>query len=118
MNAPLNTVFIDALISLLGRDHVLTDETDKAAYLTDWRRRFSGQAQAVVRPASTQQVADIVRLCAQHQVPVVPQGGNTGLCGGATPDGSGNAIVLVLSRMNKVRALDTLNNTMTVEAGC
>ncbi len=55
MNAPLNTVFIDALISLLGRDHVLTDETDKAAYLTDWRRRFSGQAQAVVRPASTQQ---------------------------------------------------------------
>ncbi|MFN7206568.1 MAG: FAD-binding oxidoreductase [Burkholderiales bacterium] len=118
MNAPLNTVFIDALISLLGRDHVLTDETDKAAYLTDWRRRFSGQAQAVVRPASTQQVADIVRLCAQHQVPVVPQGGNTGLCGGATPDGSGNAIVLVLSRMNKIRALDTLNNTMTVEAGC
>jgi FAD/FMN-containing dehydrogenase len=118
MNAPLNTAFIDALVHLLGREHVLTDEADKAGYLTDWRRRFSGQAQAVVRPGTAQEVAEVVKVCAQYHIPMVPQGGNTGLCGGATPDNSGNAIVLVLSRMNKVRALDTLNNTITVEAGC
>lgn len=118
MNAPLNTSLIDSLIQLLGPEYVLTAESDKSAYLTDWRRRFTGLAQAVVRPNSTAQVAEIVKLCIQHHAPIVPQGGNTGLCGGATPDDSGRAIVLVLSRMNKIRAIDTLNNTVTVEAGC
>lgn len=109
---------IDALIKLIGREHVFTSDADKAAYLTDWRRRFTGQALAVVKPGSTAEVAALVKLCVQHQTPLVPQGGNTGLCGGATPDQRGNAVVLSLARLNKVRALDTLNNTLTVEAGC
>jgi D-lactate dehydrogenase (cytochrome) len=84
----------------------------------DWRRRYFGNALAVVRPSSTREAAQVVRVCAESATPIVPQGGNTGLCGAATPDASGRAIVLSLSRMNRVRALDAVNNTMTVEAGC
>ena len=109
---------INALEKLLGREHVLTSDADKAGYLTDWRRRFTGQALAVVKPGSTEEVAALVKLCAEHGTPIVPQGGNTGLCGGATPDKRGNAVVLSLARLQKVRALDTLNNTITLEAGC
>ena len=88
------------------------------AWATDWRKRYFGKALAVVRPSNTEEVAQVVRLCAQTGTAIVPQGGNTGLCGGATPDASGAQIVLSLSRMNRVRAIDTLNNTLTVEAGC
>jgi FAD/FMN-containing dehydrogenase len=105
------------LRSIVGEPNVLTG-TDAAPYLTDWRKRFTGQAQAVVRPASTQEVAAIVTLCAQTHTPIVPQGGNTGLVGGATPDTTGNAIVLSLARMNKIRSIDTANNTLMAEAGC
>ncbi len=110
------TNFLDEARSLLGEAHVLT--TDLAAYVTDWRGEFTGQALAVLRPADTAQVAAAVALCAAHGVPIVPQGGNTGMCGGATPDGSGSQVVLSLSRLNRVRAIDALNNTLTVEAGC
>lgn len=109
--------FLDAARSLLGDDYVLTGEAC-APYLTDWRKRFHGTARAVMRPGTTQQVADLVRLCAQHRVPVVPQGGNTGLAGGATPDASGLAVVLSLTRLDRVREVDTDNDTITVEAGC
>jgi len=108
---------LNALQSLLGQAHVLTGE-DAAPYLEDWRRRYRGAAVAVIRPESAEQVAEAVRLCAEHAVPVVPQGGNTGLCGGATPDTTGNAVVLSLTRLNKIRAIDTDNDTITVEAGC
>src|SRR5690606_35630599 len=83
-----------------------------------WRRRYGGRALAVVRPGSAEEVAAVVRLCQAHGAPLVPQGGNTGLCGGATPDDSGSAVVLSTTRLNRVRAIDTDNDTITVEAGC
>jgi FAD/FMN-containing dehydrogenase len=113
-----NTEFLDACRSAIGAAHVLTDEADKAGYLTDQRQRFTGAAVAVVKPADTAEVAAIVKLCAQFQVPIVPQGGNTGLVLGSVPDQSGQAIVLSLKRLNRIRAVDAVNHTITVEAGC
>lgn len=112
------TDFLDQCRAAIGASHVLTRPADTAGYLTDWRRRFTGNALAVIRPGTTEEVAAIVRLCAQFGVPVVPQGGNTGLVLGSVPDESGTAVVLSLTRMNRVLAIDTINNTMTVEAGC
>lgn len=105
------------LQSLLGFTHVLTG-ADAENYVLDWRRRYRGSALAVIRPGSTQEVASAVKLCAHHGVPLVPQGGNTGLCGGATPDDSGTAIVLSTARLTAIRGLDPDNDTITVEAGC
>ena len=101
----------------VGPAHVLTAPADVEPYLVDWRGRYRGAALAVIRPESTEQVAGIVRLCAESRVPMVPQGGNTGLCGAATPKPSGDAIVVSLTRMNRLRALDVANATMTIEAG-
>ena len=112
------TQFLEACRAIVGTPHVLTDAVDTGSYLTDWRDRFTGKALAVVRPADTEQVAAIVRLCGAHGVPVVPQGGNTGLVLGGVPDASGTAIVLSLRRMKSVRAVDPVNNTITVDAGC
>jgi FAD/FMN-containing dehydrogenase len=105
------------LRALVGDAHVLTG-SDAAPFLTDWRKRFTGQAQAVVRPATAQQTAQVVALCAQTRTPIVPQGGNTGLVGGATPDATGQAIVLCLTRLNAIRSIDPVNNTLIAEAGC
>ncbi|WP_454688453.1 FAD-binding oxidoreductase [Achromobacter aloeverae] len=109
--------FLDELRALLGPEHVLTGE-DTASYTLDWRGRYQGKALAVARPGDTEAVAAVVRLCARHRVPVLPQGGNTSLCGGATPDREGGTLVLSLGRLNRVRAIDTDNDTITVEAGC
>jgi D-lactate dehydrogenase (cytochrome) len=106
------------LAAIVGAAHVLTDTAETTPYATDWRKRWFGKALAVVKPATTDEVARVVRLCGETRTAIVPQGGNTGLCGGATPDGSGRQIVLNLSRMNRVRAIDTVNNTLTAEAGC
>ena len=108
---------LDAMRSIVGVSNVLTG-ADAQAYETDWRERYRGRTLAVLRPGSTDEVAAIVRHCAQAAIPVVPQGGNTGLCCGATPDDSGRAVVLSLQRMNRVRGIDTDNDTMEVEAGC
>jgi FAD/FMN-containing dehydrogenase len=108
---------LDALRAVVGESHVLTG-ADAAPYLMDWRERYSGRALGVVRPGSTDEVAAVVRACAGADVPIVPQGGNTGLCGGATPDDSGRAVVLSLQRLNRIRGLDLDNDTMEVEAGC
>jgi FAD/FMN-containing dehydrogenase len=113
-DAPL----IRTLADLLGADQVLTSAADMSAYLADWRGRYRGAATCVVRPASTAAVAAVVRACAEAAMPIVPQGGNTGLCGAATPAGDGHAVVVSLTRLNRVRQIDTANNTMTVEAGC
>jgi FAD/FMN-containing dehydrogenase len=104
--------------AIVGHANVLVDEHDTAPYLTDWRGRFTGRARAVVRPASTAEVAAVVRLCAELRVPIVPQGGRTGLVLGSVPDAAGDAIVLSLRRLNRIRSIDTFNRTMTVEAGC
>ena len=108
---------LETLCAMVGDDHVLTG-TAADPYLTDWRKRFTGRALAVVRPADATQVAAVVNMCAGAGVPVVTQGGNTGMVGGATPDESGRAIVLSTARMNRIRSIDTVNDTMTVEAGC
>jgi FAD/FMN-containing dehydrogenase len=110
--------FLDGCRAIAGADHVLTAPQDTAPYLTDWRGRFTGRARAVVSPASTDEVAALVRLCAAHRVPIVPQGGRTGLVLGSVPDASGNALLLSLRRLNRVRAIDAFNRTMTVDAGC
>ncbi len=108
---------IASLQHTVGAAHVLT-EGDLTAYEQDWRRRVRGKALAVVRPGNTQEVAAVVRACAAAGAPIVPQGGNTGLSVGSTPDGSGREVVLSLTRLNAVRAVDPDNLTMTVEAGC
>ncbi|MBZ1349605.1 FAD-binding oxidoreductase [Alcaligenaceae bacterium LF4-65] len=105
------------LQDIVGAAQVLTGEA-MDPYVVDWRGRYRGQALAVVRPASTQEVADVVKVCVSNKTPIVPSGGNTSLCGGATPDDTGRAVVVCLARLNKVRAIDTDNDTMTVEAGC
>lgn len=111
------TSLLDTLRSIVGDAHVLT-EGDLTAWEQDWRRRVRGKALAVVRPASTPEVAAVVKACAAAGTAIVPQGGNTGLAVGSTPDASGTQIVLSLTRMNAVRNVDTNNLTMTVEAGC
>ncbi|MBP0620498.1 FAD-binding oxidoreductase [Cupriavidus consociatus] len=110
--------FAQRLTEALGPDTVLTNPDDIAPWLSDWRGIYRGQAQAVVRPRSVEQVSRTLALCQQAAVPVVPRGGNTGLCGGATPDGHAGNVVLSLDRMNAVRSLDTIANTMVAEAGC
>ena len=114
-----STELINTLRQLLGDAHVLTaDQTDLSSYEQDWRKRIRGKALAVVRPANTQQVADVIKACGSAQVSVVPQGGNTGLVVGSIPDDSGSQVLLSLQRMNGVRAIDTDNLTITVDAGC
>ncbi|MGN6668997.1 MAG: FAD-binding oxidoreductase [Trinickia sp.] len=109
--------FVAACRDAIGASHVLTDPHDTAPFLTDWRRRYTGAACAVLRPGTTQEVAAVVTLANAHRVALVPQGGNTGLAGGATPDATGAQAVLSLARMNRIRELDPHNNTITVEAG-
>jgi len=109
---------VHRLAGIVGPGNVLTAPEDTAPYLRDWRKQYSGPALCVARPASTAEVAAVVSACAERDVAIVPQGGNTGLCGGSVPTGARRELVLSLSRMNRVRALDPLNNTITVEAGC
>jgi FAD/FMN-containing dehydrogenase len=111
------TDLIDQLRACVGADHVLTDG-DLTAWEQDWRKRARGKARAVVRPASTAEVAAVVRACAAAGAPIVPQGGNTGLVVGGIPDASGTQVVLSLQRLQAVRGIDRENLTMTVEAGC
>jgi FAD/FMN-containing dehydrogenase len=111
---------LEALRAAVGAPHVLTDETgdDLTAYEREWRGRLRGKALAVVRPANARQVAEVVKACAAAGASLVPQGGNTGLAVGSTPDQSGTQVVLTLQRMNAIRAIDAANLTVTVEAGC
>jgi FAD/FMN-containing dehydrogenase len=108
---------LEQLASVVGAAHVL-HEGDLSAWEVDWRKRWHGKALAVVRPASTEHVAAVVRLCAEHRVAIVPQGGNTGLVGGGVPDDSGTQVLLSLQRMNRIRAVDEANLTLTADAGC
>lgn len=112
------TAFSQRLVQALGEDVVITASEDIAPWLSDWRGLYNGHAQAVVRPRTTEEVATCLALCQEAGVPVVPRGGNTGLCGGATPDSNQANVVLCLDRMNAVRSIDTVANTMVVEAGC
>jgi FAD/FMN-containing dehydrogenase len=106
------------LRTLLGADSVLTDAADTERYLVDHRRLYRGSALAVVLPRNVGEVAGVVAWCNRHRVGLVPQGGNTGYCGGATPDESGRQLLLSLQRLNRIRAVDTANFSLTAEAGC
>lgn len=108
---------IRRLISIVGDDHVVAGAAGEQ-WLTDWRGRYRGEAIAVVFPGTTEEVAEVVCACVAADVAIVPQGGNTGLCGGATPLSGGRSVVINLSRMKRVRAVDAANNALVVEAGC
>src|SRR5258707_1248229 len=111
------TALLERLRQIVGEAHVLT-EGDLVAYEQDWRRRVRGKSLAVVRPASTAEVAAVVRECAAAGTSIIPQGDNTGLSVGSTPDDSGTQVVLSLTRLNAVRHIDRDNLSFTVEAGC
>ena len=113
-----STNLIEQLVSIVGAGNVLTERTDLEPYLHDWRGRYHGSACCVVRPSTTEEVSSVVRVCAAAGVAMVPQGGNTSHCGASIPDQSGEAVLISLSRMNRIRAVDVSNNTMTVESGC
>lgn len=115
---PEKDKILPLLSAITGARHVLTEEADTAPYLTDWRGHYTGRAMAVVRPGNTEEVAAILRLANKESLPVVPQGGNTSLCGGATPDATGRAILISLARMDQIRNLDPYSRTIVVEAGC
>jgi FAD/FMN-containing dehydrogenase len=110
--------FLERLRAIVGGAYVRTSTADMEGHLVDWRRRYRGAALCVVFPASTEEVAAVVAACGEAGVAVVPQGGNTGMCGGAIPSPSGRSAVVGLRRMDRIRNVDAANNTMTVEAGC
>ena len=112
------TAIPDQLAGIVGKDHVLTADADQQAYVVDWMKKYRGRALAVVRPGSTEEVASVLRFCSQQGVAVIPQGGNTGMAGGATPDMSGGQVILSLTRMNRIREIDPVGNTITADAGC
>jgi len=114
----LSERLIARLVEAVGAAHLLTDPAELAPFLTDWRGRYHGRALCLVRPGDAGEVAAVIRACAEAGTPVVPQGGNTGHCGAATPDGEGRAVLLCLSRLNRILEVDARNNTITVEAGC
>ena len=109
--------FVEKLRAIVGDKGLITDDAGKHPYLTDWRDNYLGTALAVVRPASTEEVAGVVELCAAEKVAIVPQGGNTGLVGGGMPHEDGREIVLSLTRMNRILEVDEIGYSMTVEAG-
>lgn len=108
---------IDRFVALLGPKGVVTDPDDIAPWVSDWRGRYHGAAVAIVAPASTQEVAATVALAAELGVPLVPQGGNTSMVGGATPPADGSALILSLRRMNRIRSLSPDDNLAVCEAG-
>ncbi len=112
------TELIEHLKSVVGPQGWISDEDALRPHVTEWRGVYEGRTPVLLRPSDTVQVADIVRACAQEGVGIVPQGGNTGMCGGAVPDASGSQVILSLARMNRVRAVDAANFSMEVEAGC
>jgi len=117
MRMPATDLLLNRLHALVGPAGLVVDAEGQAPYLTDWLGKWTGRTTVVVRPANTAETAAVVRLCAETRTPIVTQGGNTGMSGGATPDASGAQLVLSTTRMNRVRAIDAVNNTLTVDAG-
>lgn len=115
---PVTDAFMAELRAIVGERGLVTDGDDMRQFVTDWRGTLIGNAAVVVRPGSTEEVAAVVRLCQAEGVAIVPQGGNTGLMGGATPYPDHAGILLSLGRMNRVLEVDAAGSTMTVEAGC
>jgi FAD/FMN-containing dehydrogenase len=118
MPRPPDQATLERLKQIVGPLGWADDPETLAPHLLEWRSRYQGKTPLLLKPANTQEVAEIVRVCAAAEVGVVPQGGNTGLVGGQIPRPEGQDILLNLARMNRIRAIDTSNNTMTVDAGC
>lgn len=112
-----DAALVSGLATLVGDKYVLTKADDMAPHLKEWRGLFPGKARAAVKPATTEEVSAVLKFCSAHRIPLVPQGGNTGLVGGNTPWQTGDEIVLSLQRMNRVRDVDPLSDTMICEAG-
>jgi FAD/FMN-containing dehydrogenase len=108
---------LSAVRDIVGNSGLLTDPNDTDPYAEDWRRLYRGHAAAVVRPGTTQQLAAVVRLCAEAGVSIVPQGGNTSMVGGATPNANRTQIILSLARMNRIDQIDPVDMTLTLQAG-
>ncbi len=120
MSHPPNDVqtILDELAEIVGNAGIKTEASETSGFLTDWHGHYHGAAIAVILPQTTQQVSAVMACADAHNIAVVVQGGNTGFMGGATPDNSGNSILLSLRRMNRIREIDATNMSMTVEAGC
>ena len=116
-HATRNDAFLAEAETLLGRRGLTVDADVMAPWLTDWRVRFTGRALAMASPASTGELAALVRLCGHHGVPIVPQGGNSGMCGGATPDDSGAALLVSLRRLDSIAPIDPDTRHVTCGAG-
>jgi FAD/FMN-containing dehydrogenase len=116
-NQPGLAPLLSAIRKAVGDRGLLTDAADTDPYAEDWRRLYRGHAAAVVRPASTAETAAVVRLCAQAGISIVPQGGNTSMVGGATPNADRTQIILSLARMNRVEKIDAVDMTLTLQAG-
>ena len=114
----MSAEIIAALHAIVGDAGLKTGDADTESFLTDWHGQYRGRSLAVVMPETTEQVSQVMALADAHDIVVVPQGGNTGFMGGATPDDAGNSILLSLRRMNRIREIDATNMSMTVEAGC
>jgi len=113
----LSASILDDMAAIVGAKNIVTDADAMVPYLKEWRDLFRGKAQAIVRPGSTAEVAELVKLAAKTGTKLVPQGGNTGLVGGQIPIAEGREIILSLQRMDRIRAIDAQSDTMTVEAG-
>jgi len=118
MPRPATPETLARLKAIVGPAGFSVDPDELAPHLTEWRNRFSGKTPLLIKPANTQEVAAVVRVCAEAEVGLVPQGGNTGLVGGQIPRPEGDDVLLGLARMNKIRRVDAVDNTMVVEAGC
>ena len=109
---------LERIAAIVGPQGLVTEPADLEPYVVDWRGIYRGATLAAVRPSNTAETAAVVKLCADTRTPIVPQGGNTGMCGASVPHATGNEIVISLARMSRIIEVDALNNTMTVEAGC
>jgi FAD/FMN-containing dehydrogenase len=108
---------LDAVRAIVGDRGILTEPADTAPYSEDWRRLYQGRTAAVIRPASTDELAAVVTLCAASGTPIVPQGGNTSMVGGAVPNADGSELILSTARLNRIRDIDPADMTLTIEAG-
>ena len=118
MNTAHDPDTLERLGAILGPLGVLTEPSDLEPHVVDWRGRTRGATFALLRPATTAEVAAVVKLCSERGIGIVPQGGNTGQCAAAIPSSDGRQAVLSLARMNRIRAVDEQNNTLIAEAGC
>jgi FAD/FMN-containing dehydrogenase len=108
---------LDTIRAIVGDRGLLTDPSDTAPYSADWRKLYQGRTRAVIRPGTTEELAEVVRLCAEANTPIVPQGGNTSMVGGAVPNEDGSELVLSTARLTRVRDLDPVDMTLTIESG-